>query len=186
MILPFNGQKRIQCTVRIILWLSILGMILATYLTYNHYKVDAESFCSISQVINCDIVNKSIYAEIFGIPVAILGFLTYLFFAAVSLLLLNYSDFEKTYSRITTYDLHWLVFFVAIIGVGFSLWLTYVEAYLLKTWCPLCVLSLLLLISIFVLAIYTIFLDYYDRKHKKTMNPQGKYIIKKGKVCEFC
>ncbi|MBI4739256.1 vitamin K epoxide reductase family protein [Candidatus Woesearchaeota archaeon] len=179
-------EKRIARNLRTILFLSIIGMIAATYLTYNHYKPDAESFCSLSKTINCDIVNKSPYAEIFGVPVAILGFLAYLSLVACCLLLLRCANLEKLHRKLTSRHVHWMIFFIAITSFGFSTWLTYVEWKILMTWCLLCVLSYLLLTLILLLSIANIEYDYRCLKKRNT-GPRGARLIKKtGKVCEFC
>ncbi|MBI5398826.1 vitamin K epoxide reductase family protein [Candidatus Woesearchaeota archaeon] len=186
--LPFvPEEKKIARNLRVILFLSIIGMITATYLTYNHFKSDAESFCSISQTINCDIVNKSTYAELFGIPVAILGFLAYLALAVCCLLLLKCAELEKLHRKLGSRHIHWMIFFIALSGFGFSTWLSYVEWKIIMTWCPLCVLSYLLLAVILVLSIMNIEFDHRCQKNKRSMGPHGTYLVKKtGKVCEFC
>ena len=79
-------------------------------------------------------MNQSPYAELSGVPVAVLGILGYL---AIALLAAG-----RRY-RLT------LAF--ALGGLAFSLYLTHVEAHVLGVWCIYCVASLVV-ISITVLA----------------------------------
>lgn len=111
--------------------LNVFVLPLTGYLTYMHFKPEASEFCTLGEVFNCDIVNKSIYAEIFGIPVSILGALTYLLLLAFAIRG-KYRDQSKL--------IPWMTAIVAF-GFFFSLRLTYIEAFVLHTWCMLCVIS---------------------------------------------
>ena len=120
--------------------LSLAGIIVSAISLQRHYAKSASEFCDFSQTFSCDIVNRSEYSEIQGIPVAAIGIAGY----AVLLLL---STLWK--SRPDTPD---RLLGAAFIGLMFALWLTYVEAYKLKTWCILCLMSLLFIFLISVLA----------------------------------
>ena len=52
--------------------ISIGGFGIMAYLTYIHFA-NATSFCDISETVSCDVVTTSIYSEIFGIPISIMG-----------------------------------------------------------------------------------------------------------------
>ena len=56
----------------LILILSLVGFGIMAYLTYIHYA-NAQSFCDISETVSCDVVTTSIYSEIFGFPISIMG-----------------------------------------------------------------------------------------------------------------
>lgn len=58
-----------------ILFLSILGILLSTLTIQSHYAAD-DGFCLTGG--GCDIVNKSKYAEFFGIPLGVFGILWFL------------------------------------------------------------------------------------------------------------
>ena len=78
----------------------------------------------------------SSYAELLGIPVALLGVLTYLALLGTAMLI-----WRRLYE-----DLASLVqFFLAAIGVAFSGYLTYIELFVLRAICPWCVLSAILI-----------------------------------------
>ena len=101
---------------------AVVGLGIATYLTIVHYA-GGEPVCAIAH--GCATVQKSDYAMLAGIPVALLGVLGYLAIL-VSLAL----DDES--ARTTTA-------FLSILGLGFSGWLTYVEVGELNAICIWCV-----------------------------------------------
>lgn len=121
--------------------LSFAGMIVSAVSLQRHYAKSASEFCDFSQKFNCDIVNRSEYSEVQGIPVAAIGVLGY-----ATLLFL--STFWN--SRATTPN---RLLAASIVGLCFALYLTYVEAYALKTWCILCVASQVAIFLITALAI---------------------------------
>lgn len=117
--------------------LSGLGLVVTAYLVYQHYKPVGSSVCNINDYINCDIVNKSQYSEIFGIPVALLGFGAYAVFFITS-----FFRFQKFLGP--------LLLFVGI-AAGFSLYLTYIEIAILRAICLFCVTQQILIISILII-----------------------------------
>src|SRR5579872_168445 len=54
------------------------GIAVSSVSLYEHYRTSQASFCDFGQTFNCDIVNRSAYSEIAGIPVAFIGILGYL------------------------------------------------------------------------------------------------------------
>jgi uncharacterized membrane protein len=123
--------------------LSLAGVIVSGVSLQRHYAKSATAFCDFSQRFSCDIVNRSEQSSIMGIPVAGIGVAGY----AVLFVL---SSFWK--SRADTPN---RLLGAAIAGLAFALYLTYVEAYVLETWCILCLTSLALisLISLFAIAV---------------------------------
>lgn len=121
--------------------LSFAGMILSAVSLQRHYAKSATEFCDFSQKFNCDIVNRSEYSEVQGIPVAAIGVLGY---ATLFCLSTFWNSRAETPNRLLA---------ASIAGLGFALCLTYIEAYELKTWCILCVASQVLIFLITVLAI---------------------------------
>lgn len=120
---------------------SFLGILITGYLIYQHYKPAGDSFCNVSQFINCDIVNKSEYSELFGIPVSILGFLTYAgFFIA--------TFFRKNFENTTILA---AITLILGIGVAFSGWLTYVEFFKLYAICIFCLAQQILILLLFAI-----------------------------------
>jgi len=97
----------------------------------HHYHRDSSSFCSFSATFDCDVVNRSSYSQIVGIPVALAGLVAYL-------LMLGAALFQKHKAETPA-----LLLFLSASGLMFSLYLTYVEAVILRTWCLLCLASFL-------------------------------------------
>jgi len=134
---PAAGNRTLFLMIAI---LSFAGISVSAVSLQRHYAKSASEFCDFSQKFNCDIVNRSEYSEVEGIPVAGIGLLGY---AALFLL----STFCR--SRPETPN---LLVAASIAGLCFALYLTYVEAERLKTWCILCVISQVLILLITVLA----------------------------------
>ncbi len=104
--------------------LAVAGVVVSSLALREHYRTDA-SPCSINDVWDCGIVNKSPYAMIKGVPVAAIGIAGYILMAGLAL--------ARAY--------RWLLL-AAIGGLAFSLYLTNIEAHVLRVWCIYCVISL--------------------------------------------
>jgi uncharacterized membrane protein len=110
---------------------AAIGLGIAGYLTIVHYDGRAP-VCAISH--GCATVQQSDYAELAGIPVALLGVIGY-----VGILLTLLRDDES--ARAAT-------LFVALVGAGFSAWLTYVEVAKLDAICIWCVGSAVCMVAL--------------------------------------
>ncbi|MGA2746933.1 MAG: vitamin K epoxide reductase family protein [Candidatus Sulfotelmatobacter sp.] len=121
--------------------LSLAGVIVSSVSLERHYAKSATAFCDFSQKFSCDIVNRSEYSTVEGIPVAGIGVAGYG-------LLLVLATFWK--SRAETPN---RVLGAAVGGLAFALYLTYIEAYQLTTWCILCLISLSLIFLISLIAV---------------------------------
>lgn len=109
--------------------LNALAIPITIYLTYLHFKPEASDFCVFSDQWNCDIVNKSSFSELFGIPVAIFGFLAYTAFLIFAL-----RGLFRNQKKQLPY------FLLAVMGsTGFALYLTGIETFYLRTYCIFCV-----------------------------------------------
>lgn len=115
--------------------LAILGVAIMGYLTNLHFSPDANTFCNIGEGYSCDIVNKSKYSELFGIPMSILGLL---YFALV--FIVGVFRFRPSALR--------AVAFLTIAFLGPSLYLSYIEFFVLKNICVLCEGSKILMLGI--------------------------------------
>jgi len=88
--------------INFLIVLSVLGLVVSTYLTYHHFTPLADAPCDVNDSVSCSIVNRSSYAEIAGIPVAILGIIWFVVFGLLSQLikqrssLINYLTFWST------------------------------------------------------------------------------------------
>lgn len=115
---------------------NILALAAAIYLTMVHFKPDLSDFCNISEGWNCEIVNKSIYSTLFGIPVSLIGSIAYFAF-----LIFSIRGLKTDQSKLIPYFL----FFVSV-GTLFALYLTGIEAFVLKTFCMFCVAQQILIL----------------------------------------
>jgi uncharacterized membrane protein len=116
--------------------LALAGALVATLALRVHYSTGTEP-CSINEKWDCGIVNHSPFAKIAHIPVAAIGIAGYLTLAGLAL---------AGRSR-------WLAG-LATTGLGFSLYLTYIEKYVLEVYCLYCVVSLGIITLLTVLAFW--------------------------------
>ena len=129
----------------IILICSLIAIAASTYLLYLHYS-DTSSFCDVTESISCDIVNRSLYSEIFNIPVSLFSLVTFYFITVITIgALRNEKVFGLT--RKTIFD---IIYWLMIISVIFALYLIYIEAFVLYAVCPLCVLLDIIIIIILI------------------------------------
>jgi vitamin-K-epoxide reductase (warfarin-sensitive) len=120
--------------------LAVLGMADSAVSLQRHYAKSASSFCEFGEKFDCDIVNRSEYSTVIGIPVAGIGVVGYGFLLALATI---YRSRQETPTRLLA---------VAAAGLAFAFYLTYIEAYVLGTWCILCLSSLAIITGITVLA----------------------------------
>lgn len=127
---------------RISVGLAILGLLVSIYMTI--YKLtNNESMCIGNG--GCSVVNNSVYAEVDGIPVAVIGMIGYGALLAV-LFLESKGGYFADNGPI-------LFFGMALTGFLFTLWLIYVEIVLIKALCPFCLTSQISMTIIFILSI---------------------------------
>ena len=115
--------------------LSALGVLVSTYLSVKRFT-GGSLVCS--RWAECDTVNNSVYAKIYGVPVAFLGLAGYLVLLGLALATLQA---EGTAQR----RLLGLGFLLALGGVAFSAYLTYLELYVIEAVCTWCVISAVLI-----------------------------------------
>ena len=114
---------------------AMVGLAIAGYLTAVHYE-GGSPVCAIAH--GCATVQQSEYAELGGVPVALLGLLGY---AAILVTLLRDDETARMATAL-----------LALSGAGFSLWLTYVEVFTLEAICIWCVGSAVCMVVLAVLA----------------------------------
>jgi uncharacterized membrane protein len=115
---------------------AVIGLGIAVYLTIVHYT-GSSPVCAISH--GCETVQTSRYAELAGIPVAVLGLLGY---AGILVTLLRDDETARTATAL-----------VSLIGFGFSAWLTYAEIALIDAICIWCVASAICMTVLTVLSV---------------------------------
>lgn len=120
--------------------LAVCGIAVSSVSLQHHYATSKTPYCEIGEAFNCDIVNRSEYSSILGIPVALIGMLGYGALAGLA----------TVYRR--RRDTPAMLFGGAAAGLAFALYLTYIEGHVLGVWCILCVSSLSLIATITILA----------------------------------
>lgn len=116
--------------------LAMAGAAIATYLTVVHY---AGQPIVCSGVGDCELVNSSRYAKIGGLPVALLGAISY-----ASMLALIASAWLRRSGRELT-----AAWGVALASFAFSMYLTYIELRVLDAVCIWCVASACVMTALF-------------------------------------
>jgi vitamin-K-epoxide reductase (warfarin-sensitive) len=131
------GARRILLAISV---LAVAGMIISSVSLYHHYGTDTNSFCDLGGEFNCDIVNRSVYSVVLGIPVAFIGIVGYA-------LLLGLATFGRAKPEAPM-----LLLGSSLGGLCFAIYLTYVEGWVLGAWCILCLSSLTMISAIAVLS----------------------------------
>ena len=116
---------------------AFAGTAVAGYLTYVHYRPDA-LICTGGG--GCEAVQESSYAELAGLPVALLGLLAYL---AVLGLVAWDDDLART-----------LAAAIALSAAGFATYLVAVQAFVIDAWCVWCLVNDLVIVPL--LAVLTV------------------------------
>ncbi len=123
----------------VIALLAVAGMVVSVLALQVHYSTTTEP-CDINAKWDCGIVNHSPFAEIAHIPVAAIGIAGYLAMGGLALL--------KRW--------RWLAA-LALAALGFSLYLTYIEKYVLEVYCIYCVTSLGIIVVLTALSLWSAF-----------------------------
>lgn len=123
-------MKRRDWLLAIVL-LGVIGLAISLY-DVAHLWGERESFCDLSSMLSCSAVNTSRWARLFTVRVAAYGA-----FAYGALLL------SAAYLLVAGMDrrVRLLMSLLAAAATLFSLYLTGIEAIVLRTWCPTCVVS---------------------------------------------
>jgi len=117
------------------------GVAVSSFSLYHHFSKSKTSFCDLGQTFNCDLVNRSSYSTVFGVPVALIGIIGYLVILAFATV---YREKAET---------PFLLAAAALAGLAFALRLAYIEAFVLNAWCLLCLSSLAVILAITISAV---------------------------------
>lgn len=117
--------------------LCVAGIGVAGYLTWIHYA-DLDTLC-VGGGGGCERVQSSDYAELAGVPVSLLGLIGYVTIGAALIV-----GGER--GRLAAA-------FLALVGFGFSVYLTYVELFVLEAVCQWCVASAVLMTGLAIVTV---------------------------------
>jgi uncharacterized membrane protein len=132
-------EKRLS---QLALILTILGLLVSIYMTI--FKITNNAKMCIGSH-GCSVVNSSRYAEVNGIPVAVLGVVGYAAILAVLLLERRPGFFQQNGTL--------LFFGLSLTGFLFTLYLIFVEVALIKAYCPFCITSQAAMTLIFIISV---------------------------------
>jgi uncharacterized membrane protein len=109
---------------------AVAGIAVSSVSLYEHFATSTTSFCNFSDTFNCDLVNRSRYSTVLGVPVALIGIVGYFLIAILATVYRNNAQTPV------------LLLVASVGGLGFALYLAYVEKFVLGVWCILCLTSL--------------------------------------------
>ena len=130
--------------------ISLVGLMIAIYLTLYKYGVIGSLVCSVG---SCEKVQTSKWSTLLGLPVATWGIGFY-----ASMLVLTFAGIQERFAESRGLTLGLLL--LTGWGVIFSSWLTYLEWRVINAWCQWCVVSAVLVAALFVLALF----DWRDQR----------------------
>lgn len=116
--------------------LTVLGIGIASYVTYVHYA-GIKPACTAGE--SCTKVQTSIYSELAGVPVALMGLIGYI--AILATLLAPESERTRFATLVLTLG-----------GFGFSAYLTYRELFSIHAICEWCVTSAIVMTVLMLLS----------------------------------
>lgn len=137
------AEARPPVTRMAIAVLALIGLGIAIYLSMYKLGYLGVIQCTIG---GCEKVQTSRYAEFLGQPVAVWGVGAY-----VTMLVLALMGIQPRFQHERWVAL--ALFGVSAVGVVFSAYLTYLEAFVIHAWCQWCVISAILVTLIFLLSI---------------------------------
>lgn len=111
--------------------IAFLGLCVAIYMSYSKIA-GVPVVCALS---SCEEVSNSPYAYILGVPIAFYG-LTFYYVALNAALRKNIK----------------LMFFMALVGVAFTGYFTFIEAFVIKAWCQWCLMSAWLSLALLIIS----------------------------------
>ena len=137
-------KKRQNFSSDIIRIAAVIGLLDSIYLAYVKLA-NAEIYCT-PGLGDCDVVNASQWSSLWGIPLGVYGVIG---FAAILLI----ESLGNKWKLLTTHN-DLILFAISFAGFLFSLYLTYIELFILHAICQWCILSALMMTVIFIVSVY--------------------------------
>jgi uncharacterized membrane protein/protein-disulfide isomerase len=138
-----------RSTSRIALACALAGLAASIAAAYVHYRLlfdlSYQSFCDVSATISCTQVYLSRYGTYRGVPVAVFGTL---WFAVASLLSVSGMTARPTVRE----SVPGYLFVLSTLALAVTLYLAYASFFILKTYCPLCLVTYAAVIGLFVVS----------------------------------
>ena len=128
-------------TFKVIILLSIIAFLNATYLSFDGLWKDWSSFCDINQTISCTNVVTHPATHFFGIPFPLIAMVVYPVIALFAFLGLK-GIIKKS---------HIVIRYLSALWILFNGYIIYQETFTIKAVCLLCLLCSIIIISIHLL-----------------------------------
>jgi len=126
--------------------LSVIGLGVSIYLTIEHFTTNSLAGCPENSTINCLKVTTSPESMVFGVlPVAVLGLAFYVFLVAAN---------SPLAWRLDLAALRWLRVGSLVVGIGFVLYLVFVELFQVDAICLYCTSVHAITFILFVLVVF--------------------------------
>jgi uncharacterized membrane protein len=122
---------------------SLLGLFLGTYLTMYKFGFIGQLACNVS---SCETVQTSRWSIFLGVPVATWGLGFYL-----GMLGLSIAGTQERFED--SRQISVLMLGMSAVGLVFTAWLNYLEAFVIHAWCEWCIASALMVLVLFVFAV---------------------------------
>lgn len=116
--------------------LAVIGIFLAVYLFWEYLIRPPVSPCYLNAVVNCEASTRGVLAKTLGIPTALWGLGGYLIIFLTAVL-----RRQK------------LVVGMATFGLFFCLRITFLEIFVIKQICPICLACQIVMLTIFILSL---------------------------------
>lgn len=131
--------------------IATVGAIETAFLTVVEFMGSAEAVCPTD---GCKEVLGSDYATVFGLPLTLFGFFGYagMLMLAIAPLFINPDQNKELRSTLDQWT-RFLMFVTSTVMVVGSAYLMYIMAFAIGAFCPYCVLSALLSLSLFVVTL---------------------------------
>ena len=139
-----------------ILVLVVLAMLVSLYLVNFHYSDNKEEdgFCITGN--NCALVDETDYSEIFGIPLSLYGFFTFVLVFVLAWCVKKEKKIKLDGKNIGKKGFSLLLLIVLIFSVLFAAYLFLLELFVIDAFCSFCLILdvLIILMLIFSVKIY--------------------------------
>lgn len=151
---------RVKGLTFLIILLGIAGLAVSAYLMWGYTVPGATLSCGGSS--GCETVKNSIYANLAGVPLPVLGLISYMSLLVLLVLQKQSIIGQPGWSPYIALA----IFGISLAGVLYSAYLTYIELFVIYAICRWCVASAMIMLAIFVLSTFNLrnTQSYYSTK----------------------
>jgi uncharacterized membrane protein len=135
-----EGTATVMLNRMAIAVLALIGILISLYMSAYSFGFMGAIVCGDG---GCQVVQDSPWARMYGVPVPVIGLLGY-----GALFVLALAGLQPALAGGRAVPL--LLAGGAAIGLGFSAWFTYLEAFVIHAWCHWCVASAVVTVFVFL------------------------------------